>query len=280
MQSRVLRPFRHRQQDCRLLRVGISCPSVILSSTEQSSSGGTDHEEFFASFWRCAARRRFSAWDGKRLRNEGEGDPINGQSLLAAPQSLLPDLKSHSLALPLSGKSDSGGDPFVSSYGNAIPIPGPGIDQPVPAWADRRHALSLDALKSARILGRRSDRRPLSLHERLNALLRAVARNRVRKVVSVLFSQQGHAERSDVRPELILELLDRVFEIRARGGNLRLDEEHAFFKIAANIAHTAPALLKKALASILPFFLTKAAVAPLPFSTGKKRRRISGSMDT
>lgn len=34
----------------------------------------------------------------------------------------------------MSGKSDSS-DPFVSSYGNSIVIPGPGVDQPTPAWA-------------------------------------------------------------------------------------------------------------------------------------------------
>lgn len=83
----------------------------------------------------CGAAALFGVGTASAFETQGEGDPINGQSLLAAPQSLLPDSKSHSLALPLSGKSDSGGDPFVSSYGNAIPIPGPGIDQPVPAWA-------------------------------------------------------------------------------------------------------------------------------------------------
>ncbi len=69
------------------------------------------------------------------FETQGEADPINGAALLAAPQSLLSDSKGHSLALPLSGKSDGDTSPFVSSYGNAIPIPGPGIDQPVPAWA-------------------------------------------------------------------------------------------------------------------------------------------------
>ena len=63
-----------------------------------------------------------------------DGDKLNGNSLLATPQSLVTDFKAHSLAMPLSGKS-SGGDGFVSSYGNSIPIPGPGIDQPAPAWA-------------------------------------------------------------------------------------------------------------------------------------------------
>jgi hypothetical protein len=67
------------------------------------------------------------------FETQGSGDPIDGQSLLAQPQGFAQDLKAHSLAMPLSGKSDGGG--FVSSYGNSIPIPGPGIDQPAPAWA-------------------------------------------------------------------------------------------------------------------------------------------------
>jgi hypothetical protein len=40
-----------------------------------------------------------------------------------------------SLALPYISKDDSLG--AVSQYGNMIPIPGPGIDRPVPAWAWR-----------------------------------------------------------------------------------------------------------------------------------------------
>ena len=40
-----------------------------------------------------------------------------------------------SLALPYIGKGDSSG--FISDYGNMIPIPGPGIDRPAPAWAYR-----------------------------------------------------------------------------------------------------------------------------------------------
>ena len=40
-----------------------------------------------------------------------------------------------SLALPYIGKEDSSAS--ISSYGNMIPIPGPGIDRPAPAWAFR-----------------------------------------------------------------------------------------------------------------------------------------------
>jgi hypothetical protein len=64
---------------------------------------------------------------------EGSGDPVAAKSLLAQPHSLMLDPKAHSLAMPLSENSDSNG--FVSTYGNAIPIPGPGIDLPAPAWA-------------------------------------------------------------------------------------------------------------------------------------------------
>ena len=83
----------------------------------------------------CGAAALFGVGTASAFETQGEGDPINGSSLLAAPQSCCLNSRSHSLALPLSGKSDSGGDPFVSSYGNAIAIPGPGVDQPVPAWA-------------------------------------------------------------------------------------------------------------------------------------------------
>ena len=54
---------------------------------------------------------------------------------LANPDYAISDYsKGSSLALPYVGKSDSG---FVSDYGNAITIPGPGIDRPVPIWAYR-----------------------------------------------------------------------------------------------------------------------------------------------
>src|SRR3990170_3269601 len=41
------------------------------------------------------------------------------------------EFKGSSLAAPFVGESDSG---RVSDYGNSIPIPGPGIDAPAPAW--------------------------------------------------------------------------------------------------------------------------------------------------
>ncbi len=82
----------------------------------------------------CGAAALFGVGTASAFETQGEGDPINGSSLLVAPQSVLPDSKTHSLALPMSGKSDSS-DPFVSSYGNSIVIPGPGVDQPTPAWA-------------------------------------------------------------------------------------------------------------------------------------------------
>jgi hypothetical protein len=50
------------------------------------------------------------------------------------PTMLTPDMfKGNSLAMPFIGNGDGSG--HVSDYGNAIPIPGPGIDQPAPAWA-------------------------------------------------------------------------------------------------------------------------------------------------
>ena len=50
---------------------------------------------------------------------------------------LAPDfsIEGSSLALPYIGKEDSSDS--ISSYGNMIPIPGPGIDRPAPAWAWR-----------------------------------------------------------------------------------------------------------------------------------------------
>ncbi|HUU67524.1 MAG TPA: hypothetical protein VMW57_09650 [Methyloceanibacter sp.] len=50
-----------------------------------------------------------------------------------APVYAMPEFQGSSLAMPF---NSSGGDSsHVSDYGNAIPIPGPGIDQPTPAWA-------------------------------------------------------------------------------------------------------------------------------------------------
>jgi hypothetical protein len=59
----------------------------------------------------------------------------DGSNHFASPANQLfsPDYtQGSSLALPYIGKSDSG---FISDYGNSIPIPGPGIDRPAPAWA-------------------------------------------------------------------------------------------------------------------------------------------------
>jgi hypothetical protein len=61
----------------------------------------------------------------------------DGTTQFAPPgtQFVKPDYtQGSSLALPYIGESDSG---FLSDYGNAIPIPGPGIDKPAPAWALR-----------------------------------------------------------------------------------------------------------------------------------------------
>jgi hypothetical protein len=65
---------------------------------------------------------------------QGAPDPSNLASLAAPQQNLFStDFKAYSLAMPLTGKGDDSG--AISSYGNAIPIPAPGIDLPAPAWA-------------------------------------------------------------------------------------------------------------------------------------------------
>ena len=72
---------------------------------------------------------------------EGENATLQGATPFAAPADpddfLNPDAtKPSSLALPFIGKADSEN---ISDYGNAIPIPGPGIDRPSPAWAYSPH---------------------------------------------------------------------------------------------------------------------------------------------
>jgi hypothetical protein len=47
---------------------------------------------------------------------------------------VMPEFKGSSLAMPYISK-DSGYGGHVSDYGNSIPIPGPGISLPSPAWA-------------------------------------------------------------------------------------------------------------------------------------------------
>lgn len=65
---------------------------------------------------------------------QGAPDPTNFTSLAAPQQNLFSqEFKAYSLAMPLTGKGDESA--AISSYGNAIPIPGPGIDLPAPAWA-------------------------------------------------------------------------------------------------------------------------------------------------
>jgi hypothetical protein len=61
-------------------------------------------------------------------------DNPNVSTHFAQPESMFlsPEFKGYSLATPYSSSQDS---PYASSYGNAIPIPAPGVDQPAPAWA-------------------------------------------------------------------------------------------------------------------------------------------------
>jgi hypothetical protein len=67
---------------------------------------------------------------------QGEKATLEDGTTQFAPkgtQFLKPDYtQGSSLALPYIGETDSG---FISGYGNSIPIPGPGIDKPAPAWA-------------------------------------------------------------------------------------------------------------------------------------------------
>jgi hypothetical protein len=79
-----------------------------------------------------AAPDRANAFE---IQGEGASLPESASEFNNLNQSLLtPDMfKGNSLAMPFMGDGDSGG--HVSDYGNAIPIPGPGIDQPAPAWA-------------------------------------------------------------------------------------------------------------------------------------------------
>lgn len=65
---------------------------------------------------------------------EFQSAPAPAESLSAPQQNLfMQEFKGYSLTMPLSGDTDSSG--HVAEYGNSIPIPGPGIYLPAPAWA-------------------------------------------------------------------------------------------------------------------------------------------------
>jgi hypothetical protein len=80
----------------------------------------------------------FAASPARAFDIEGEKATLEpGVTPFAGPADpddfLNPDIsKPSSLALPYIGKADSD---YIADYGNAIPIPGPGIDRPSPAWA-------------------------------------------------------------------------------------------------------------------------------------------------
>jgi hypothetical protein len=86
----------------------------------------------------CGTAGVFGASNGANAF-EIQGENANASEGMAEfnnlnPTLLTPDMfKGHSLAMPFMGSDNSSG--HVSDYGNAIPIPGPGIDQPAPAWA-------------------------------------------------------------------------------------------------------------------------------------------------
>ena len=50
-----------------------------------------------------------------------------------APVYAMPEFQGSSLAMPFNNADNHVG--FMSDYGNSIVIPGPGVDQPTPAWA-------------------------------------------------------------------------------------------------------------------------------------------------
>lgn len=68
---------------------------------------------------------------------EIEGTSSVSPASLGLQQELAPgDVRTYSLAMPMSSKSDTFSEAATAmSYGNAIAIPAPGIDRPTPAWA-------------------------------------------------------------------------------------------------------------------------------------------------
>jgi hypothetical protein len=74
---------------------------------------------------------------GKNASLEDGGSGATAFTSPVDPYLGTPDFtKGSSLALPYVSKNDSSSI-SVPSYGNMIPIPGPGIDKPAPAWAYR-----------------------------------------------------------------------------------------------------------------------------------------------
>jgi hypothetical protein len=83
----------------------------------------------------------FAASPARAFDIEGERATLDGATPFAAsadPDDFISQNfgKGGSLALPYIGKTDSD---YIADYGNAIPIPGPGIDRPSPAWAYSPH---------------------------------------------------------------------------------------------------------------------------------------------
>ena len=68
------------------------------------------------------------------IQGEGENLPEHPAAKFQSLNTyVLPEFHGSSLAMPYNSKSDGSG--FASDYGNAIPIPAPGVDLPRPAWA-------------------------------------------------------------------------------------------------------------------------------------------------
>lgn len=83
----------------------------------------------------CGAMGLAAAGEARAFEIQGGGDNIPTAAPFAEFNQgyVNQEFTGHSLAMPYSSKVDDLG--HVSSYGNAIPIPGPGISMPAPAWA-------------------------------------------------------------------------------------------------------------------------------------------------
>ena len=67
------------------------------------------------------------------IQGEDQKIPKSAAEYLGlAPTYTMPKFDGYSLAMPYNSSAEVGN---VSDYGNAISIPGPGVDRPIPAWS-------------------------------------------------------------------------------------------------------------------------------------------------
>ena len=127
---------------CHFAGIGIASPSQYPACSE--SSGGIALRLFGLALVLCGAVVLISVPGAARaFETEDGGDTLDAKSLLAPEHSLmLQEFKGHSLAMSPSEAGDSN-NAFVSSYGNSIAIPMPGVSQPTPAWASSPRAFIL-----------------------------------------------------------------------------------------------------------------------------------------